>query len=234
MALRETDGGPNKIALEGAATDLGSVGVVGTSKTFEAVRAHSESELPIGALVARHLNPQSDGFALFAEKVGEKGLAGLFIGSARITRSLRVEGDIILPNVADFAEEFDVHNCAEAEPGTLMVLADDETLHPSTIPYDRRVAGVIAGAGHYKSGIVLDKQDGSRNRLPIALLGKVYCKAVAAPEPIEVGDLLTSSQVAGHAMKATDQSRAFGAVIGKALRPLDHGAGLIPVFVTLQ
>jgi hypothetical protein len=35
-------------------------------------------------------------------------------------------------------------------------------------------------------------------------------------------------------MKAADPARAFGAVIGKALAPLDGGRGLIPVLVALQ
>jgi hypothetical protein len=52
--------------------------------------------------------------------------------------------------------------------------------------------------------------------------------------PIEVGDLLTTSSCSGHAMKASDPFRAFGAVIGKALRPLASGRGKIPVLVALQ
>jgi hypothetical protein len=51
---------------------------------------------------------------------------------------------------------------------------------------------------------------------------------------IAVGDLLTTSPTPGHAMKATDQLQAFGAVIGKALRPLGEGQGLIPVLISLQ
>jgi hypothetical protein len=35
-------------------------------------------------------------------------------------------------------------------------------------------------------------------------------------------------------MKAGDRDRAFGAVIGKALRPLAAGQGLIPILVALQ
>ena len=72
------------------------------------------------------------------------------------------------------------------------------------------------------------------NRKPIALLGKVYCKADAGYAPIEVGDLLTTSATPGHAMKATDAVKAFGAVIGKALRPLKEGQGLIPIMIALQ
>jgi hypothetical protein len=34
-------------------------------------------------------------------------------------------------------------------------------------------------------------------------------------------------------MRAADPLRAVGAVIGKALRPLDRGTGLVPVLVAL-
>jgi hypothetical protein len=51
---------------------------------------------------------------------------------------------------------------------------------------------------------------------------------------IEVGDLLTTSSTPGHAMKTCDPLKAFGAVIGKALRPLTEGQGLIPILIALQ
>jgi hypothetical protein len=35
-------------------------------------------------------------------------------------------------------------------------------------------------------------------------------------------------------MRVADRHAAFGAVIGKALRPLAAGRGMIPVLVTLQ
>jgi hypothetical protein len=38
----------------------------------------------------------------------------------------------------------------------------------------------------------------------------------------------------GHAMKVTDPTLAFGAVIGKALEPLNEGFALIAILVTLQ
>jgi hypothetical protein len=43
-----------------------------------------------------------------------------------------------------------------------------------------------------------------------------------------------SSSTIGYAMKGTDRERLTGAVIGKALGPLDSGTGLIEVLVTLQ
>jgi hypothetical protein len=95
------------------------------------------------------------------------------------------------------------------------------------------VAGVVSGAGEYKPGIVLDRR-GNGNRVPVALVGKVYCQVDAEFAAIAVGDLLTTSATPGHAMRATNPLEAFGAVIGKALRPLASGRGLIPILVALQ
>ncbi len=144
-----------------------------------------------------------------------------------------VTGDVRLVG-ADFAEEFDILYASDVEPGTVMVLDQEGALGPSQHAYDKRVAGVISGAGLYKPGIVLDKRRTSANRMPIALVGKVYCKVDAQYSSIEVGDLLTTSLTPGHAMKASDPLHAFGAVVGKALRPLKEGQGLIPILIALQ
>ena len=93
---------------------------------------------------------------------------------------------------------------------------------------------MIPGAGDYRPGITLDKHSSRTNRVPIGLLGKVYCKVDAQYGSIEVGDLLTTSPTAGHAMKADDPLKAFGSVLGKALRPLAAGQGLVPILITLQ
>ena len=65
-------------------------------------------------------------------------------------------------------------------------------------------------------------------------MGKVFCKVDAQFGAIAVGDLLTTSATPGHAMKTSDPLKAFGAVIGKALRPLADGKGLIPILIALQ
>ncbi|HEY7253389.1 MAG TPA: hypothetical protein VIG37_23025 [Methylomirabilota bacterium] len=49
-----------------------------------------------------------------------------------------------------------------------------------------------------------------------------------------MGDLLTTSATPGHAMKAVDGARAFGAVIGKALEPLAGGQALIRILVAMH
>lgn len=141
--------------------------------------------------------------------------------------------DVSLSN-ADCAEEFELTYPHLSEPGTVMSLDGEGALRPSQSAYDKRVAGVISGAGEYRPGIVLDRKPGRGLRAPVALMGKVYCKVDADYASIQVGDLLTTSSTAGHAMKAADPFLAFGAVIGKALRPLLAGRGLIPVLVALQ
>ena len=155
------------------------------------------------------------------------GTAAIFQGDVEVT------GDIRLTN-ADCAEDFNIGLGVSAEPGTVMVLGEEGALFPSQLAYDKRVAGVVSGAGDYKPGIVLDKQQSDRTRQPIALLGKVFCKVDARYGAIEVGDLLTTSPTPGHAMKVDDPLKAFGTVIGKALRPLNEGQGLVPILIALQ
>jgi hypothetical protein len=143
------------------------------------------------------------------------------------------QGDIRLSS-ADCAEDFDVSGAEEIKPGTVMVIDHGGNLKASEKAYDKRVAGVISGAEGYKPGIILDQRESQANRMPMALIGKVYCKVDARYSPIEVGDLLTTSPTPGHAMKATDPLKAFGAVLGKALQGLAGGQGLLPILVSLQ
>lgn len=142
------------------------------------------------------------------------------------------QGDIVLRN-ADCAEEFNVAG-PPVDPGTVMVLDAGERLRPSTGAYDRRVAGVISGAGAYRPGLVLDRRTELSGRQPLAVVGKVFCNVDARFGGIQAGDLLTTSETPGHAMKVADPALAFGAVIGKALRSHEARTGLIPILVGLQ
>jgi hypothetical protein len=156
-----------------------------------------------------------------------------------VNGSIRVEDDVILAG-ADCAEEFDIDPGTPHDPGTVMVIGPDRRLRSCSQPYDTRVAGVISGAGDLRPGIVLGRRRSrSRSRagqprLPLALSGTVFCQADATAAPIRVGDLLTTSSMVGHAMRAGDAVQSFGAVIGKALDGLATGTGLIPVLVTLH
>jgi hypothetical protein len=171
------------------------------------------------------------------------GLAGKFIGGVEVTghitaHNVDVTGDItahdIILSGGDCAEDFDIAGLQAVDPGTVMVVDEAGSLQPCQSPYDKKVTGVISGAGDYKPGIILDKRASTSNRLPLALLGKVYCKVDAEYGAIQIGDLLTTSSTPGHAMRAGDPLKAFGSVIGKALRPIEGGQGLIPILVALQ
>ena len=72
------------------------------------------------------------------------------------------------------------------------------------------------------------------NEIPLAIVGIVPCKVSAENGPIQPGDLLVTSSTPGHAMKGTDRTRMLGAVVGKALEPLNEGNGIIQVLVTPQ
>ena len=141
-------------------------------------------------------------------------------------------GDIILRN-ADCAEEFDIAEGVEALPGMVVVLDDDAALKPCMRPFDKRVAGVISGAGDYRPALVLDRQETGASRQPVALMGKVCVMVCDENGAIAVGDMLTTSAIPGHAMKAGSLSESFGAIIGKALAPHDRGCGLIPMMISL-
>lgn len=144
------------------------------------------------------------------------------------------DGDIRFLN-ADFAEEFTIQADAIAvtPPGTVMALDAAGLLVPSAEDYNTRVVGVIAGAGQYKPAIVLDNQGGN-DRKAVAMVGKAMVQVSAHNGAVKVGDLLTSSNVPGVAMKVTDRALALGAVIGKALAPHEDGTALVPVLVNLQ
>ena len=74
----------------------------------------------------------------------------------------------------------------------------------------------------------------TKDSQPVALTGRVWVYCDASRNPIVPGDLLTTSNTAGHAMKVIRYARAQGAIIGKAMTGLKSGKGLVLVLVTLQ
>lgn len=138
----------------------------------------------------------------------------------------------------DLSEQFDVAATAgEPLPGMVVVL-DEECpgkLRVSNTAYDHKVAGVVSGAGGVKPGLLMGQRGSiADGQHPIALTGRVYVFVDADIAPIKVGDLLTTSNTPGHAMKAVDREAAGGATLGKAMTNLESGRGLVLVLVNLQ
>jgi hypothetical protein len=134
----------------------------------------------------------------------------------------------------DYAEGFDVSDKDNAAPGTVLRI-DPE--HPGQLAvskeaYDKGVAGIVAGAKGLGSGVRLGSSEFAAD---VALAGRVYCNVDATESAVEPCDLLTTSSTPGYAMKAVDQTRSQGAILGKAMQKLDKGQkGQILVLVTLQ
>jgi hypothetical protein len=156
-----------------------------------------------------------------------------FSGDGRITtQELQITGG------SDLSEQFDITALDEAVKPGMVVCIDPRNpgrLIPSTRAYDRTVAGVISGAGGVKPGMLMgQKGTAADGQHPVALTGRVYAMVDATYGSIEPGDLLTTSDTAGHAKKVTDPARAQGAILGKAMTPLNGGKGLVLVLVALQ
>ena len=101
--------------------------------------------------------------------------------------------------------------------------------------YDRKVAGVVSGAGGLQTGMRMGQQSHeSYGDCAVALTGRVYVKADAMARSIVPGDLLTTSSLPGHAMAVKNLTKAQGAIIGKAMTSLDSGTGLVLVLISLQ
>jgi hypothetical protein len=202
--------------------------IAGTTRAPEHAGVSATNNAPAGGSVP-------SGFALWATSqntalYARGAPAGYFQGDVLLT------GDMILVNSAsgDIAEDFDVgEDAVDAMPGSVVVINPEGRLVTTTLPYDTRVAGVVSGAGELKPAVVLQRVPSLGRRLPIALMGKTFCKVVAPDRAIAPGDLLTTSTTPGHAMKA-DAPRAAGAILGKALAGFTGNHGLIPILVALR
>jgi hypothetical protein len=172
---------------------------------------------------------------------GTPGLFGIYdrtAGRARLTIDtagvvsvsvLRITGG------ADLAEPFQMKE-EELAKGSVVVIDDEHPgrLKRSRSAYDTRVAGIISGANGVNPGIALHQEGAMEGGQNVALSGRVYVQADAAFGAIKPGDLLTSSNTPGHAMKVSDHTKSQGAILGKAMSELKAGKGMVLVLVTLQ
>ena len=155
------------------------------------------------------------------------------------TEKLEVNGNIKASGTI-FAKYQDVAEWVESsEPlaaGTVVILDSRKSnqVTASSEAYDTRVAGVISA----QPGITLGEK--SDSKVLVATTGRVRVRVDGTKSPIQIGDLLVTSDVPGVAMKseAVDvggvQIHRPGTLIGKALEPLAKGKGEILVLLSLQ
>ncbi len=171
-----------------------------------------------------------------------------FYSEDGLTATIEIDGDyngdgriitneIQITGGSDLSEFFNLSDNENIEKG--MVVSIDENnpghLKICETAFDSKVAGIVSGANDIKPGLVMSQKgtiaDGEHL---IALSGRVYCMTDATENPVEIGDMLTTSNFPGYAMKVTDYEEAQGAIIGKAMTSLKSGKGLVLVLVSLQ
>jgi hypothetical protein len=185
-----------------------------------------------------------DGFAAyFANRAGGNIIKGVVSQNPDVP-VFRVDGHGTVyanggfqPSGADFAESMAVTGDRNKYvAGDLLVIDPSASRHLALAqqPYSTLVAGIYST----KPGILGSTrgvdEPAAKDDVPLAMVGIVPCKVSAENGAIQVGDLLVTSSTPGHAMKGTDRSKMLGAVVGKALEPLEEGKGVIQVLVTLQ
>jgi hypothetical protein len=108
------------------------------------------------------------------------------------------------------------------QPGTVLVFGGSKEVTSSSVVNDTKVAGVVTTDPAYVMNI---NQSGVKTC--IALAGRVPCKVIGKTKK---GDLLTTSNSSGHAIKALDPK--IGAIVGKSLEDKEYGeAGIIEISV---
>jgi hypothetical protein len=130
----------------------------------------------------------------------------------------------------DLAEDYPTSdNSIEAGDVLSIDQTSDGLIQKSNGAYDTSVIGIYSE----KPGFRLSETNatnGDKN-VPIALAGRVPVKVSTENGAIHTGDYLTTSSIAGVAMKATKPGQA----IGKALQDFDKtGIGKIMVFVNIS
>lgn len=144
----------------------------------------------------------------------------------------------------DVAEDF--RSFEEVSAGDVLVMDETEPgrVRISATAYDPHVIGIaskgpavtLKGSQMHLAADTVSFERGTTP--PVALKGRVAVKVCLENGPILPGDALTTSSLSGHAMRATDETRTTGAIIGKALEKFDgnNGAsqtGMITAFVAL-
>jgi len=154
--------------------------------------------------------------------------------AGNINSSATITGNNIVAKYQDVAEW--VPASRSLPVGTVVTLDPTKSNHveASSQAYDTRVAGVTSA----QPGITLGEK--SDTKVLVATTGRVLVNVDATNGPIQIGDLLVTSDREGFAMKSAPveiggaRIHRPGTLIGKALEPLAGGTGKILVLLSLQ
>lgn len=231
------------LSVDGVTTLKSTLNVTGSS-TFE---NEVKSVGTLGGFSVNNRNNAAKRWVMYSRNSGGTDQLAFYSGTGGDVAALSPNGDMYLVGAlsttvltirggADVAEPFEMSKPDEMEPGSVVVIdeANPGKLKLSTEACDTRVAGIISGAGGVQPGLRLHQEGVLEGDLHVALSGRVYVKADAAGGAIQPGDLLTTAEKPGHAMRVLDHDHAQGAILGKAMSRLEEGTGLVLVLVTLQ
>ena len=117
------------------------------------------------------------------------------------------------------------------EPGDLVML-DASSPHSTAVKKASSIEeGVLLGAVSTKPALLFGATADQSKSYPIALAGRIPVKVSTENGAIRKGDRITASSLPGVGAKAAKA----GQTIGIALEPFEgEGAGIIPVFITLE
>jgi hypothetical protein len=164
-------------------------------------------------------------------------------GGGGISAKFHITGAGTFVAGSDVAEVFETSGAKSGfEPGDVVVLSEsgEKTVEKTSRKYDPRVVGVYST----RPGVLGADKDGvtriDENDIPVAIVGIVPTKVTDQNGPIQPGDLLTTSGIPGHAMKASpvfvNDIVIFpaGTIVGKALEPLTVGQGVIKMLLMIR
>lgn len=113
---------------------------------------------------------------------------------------------------AQYADLAEVYTSDQQYPGgTVVVFGGEAEVMQSHSSHDTRIAGVVSTNPAYL-------MNSETNGVPVALQGRVPCRVLG---PIEKGDRVVSSHIAGVAQRLEPTQYEPGCIIGKALESIE-------------
>jgi hypothetical protein len=185
--------GGNILASAGGFGSVNSTGFINTSGNVSASTGSFDS-ITIRNAVTSIVNGGTNG-------VGNIGASGATFNTVYAKAT-----------TAQYADLAEIYTSDQQYPsGTVMIFDGESEVTQSHSPHDIRIAGVVSTnpaylMNHNEAGV------------PVALQGRVPCRVLG---PVNKGDRVVSSHIAGVAQALDPQQYQPGCIIGKALQAID-------------